>query len=129
MEQVAAPQQLAAKERTCAIVNQSDSVEGDFVEGRTVPRLGTASSGMERRAPIAADGAHRAAQAGDGAVSGLVLAVVCVGDGVAVRRVGAVAMGMVGVVDGGLLMEVDGLKFEVERRQWMYQPLISADDD
>lgn len=60
MEQVAAPQQLAAKERTCAIVSHGEATKGKAVEaaGRTVPRLGTASSGIERRAPMAAEGAR-----------------------------------------------------------------------
>lgn len=54
MEQVAAPQQLAAKERTCKKVNQIKcyTVRGPRI--RTVPMLGTASSGRERRAPMAA---------------------------------------------------------------------------
>lgn len=57
IEQVAAPQQLAPKERSCGyIVSLSHFVDVSLGGGggsRTVPRLGTAISGRERRAPIA----------------------------------------------------------------------------
>ena len=107
MEQVAAPQQLAAKERTWAIVSHEEVTKGEAVEaaGRTVPRLGTASSGIERRAPMAAEGARWAAQAGVGGVCGRALAAVRVGDNDGVPRIRMAVMGAMGVVravDGGM---------------------------
>jgi hypothetical protein len=59
-EQVAAPQQLAANPKTYKAVSSKFPPSGRIIHiGHTVPMLGTASNGKERRAPMLLDGVSK----------------------------------------------------------------------